>query len=168
MSSLAESYHETSLDHKTFASVARQSSIRTLLALGVKNDLNIHQLDIGTAYLNVKLEEKIFMELPNLFEEILLGMAEKEKLNKTKAGQELARKITRMLSDVKIGNKVCILKRSLYGLRQAGRQWNKRIDQELHKLEMKFLESDPCVYIAKRVNDIMLLAVYVDGMLLAS
>ena len=75
------------------------------------------------------------------------------------------KKLPEWLHEIKEGNKVCVLKRSLYGLRQAGRQWNKKLNQELQKLEMKPLDSDPCVYIAKRGNDTLFLAVYVDDML---
>ena len=73
-----------------------------------------------------------------------------------------------MLHEMKKGNKVCLLKRSLYRLRQAGSQWNKKLNKELQKLKMKPLDSDPCVYIAKRGNDTLLLAVYVDDMLVIS
>lgn len=53
------------IDYKeTFAPVIRYESIRVLLALAAKEDWDIAQFDIKTAFLNGDLEEKIYMELP--------------------------------------------------------------------------------------------------------
>ena len=49
---------------KTFAPVAKLSSLRTILAIAAEHDLEIHQMDVKCAYLNGELEEEIFMELP--------------------------------------------------------------------------------------------------------
>lgn len=50
---------------ETFAPVVRYSSIRFLLALSVKFNLHVHQLDAVTAFLNGDLQEEIYMEQPN-------------------------------------------------------------------------------------------------------
>jgi len=47
-------------------------------------------------------------------------------------------------------NQVCKLRRSLYGLKQALKCWNKRINDFLLKLGIKTSEADPCLYIRKR------------------
>lgn len=44
--------------HDTFALVARLGSMRLLLALAVKCDLKVHQMDITTAYLHGTIEEE--------------------------------------------------------------------------------------------------------------
>lgn len=44
--------------------MVRFSSIRTLLAYAVQNDMLIHQVDVVTAFLNGKLDEEIYMEQP--------------------------------------------------------------------------------------------------------
>ncbi len=49
---------------QTFAPVVRSSSIRTLLAFAVQNDMIVHQIDVVTAFLNGLLEEDIYMEQP--------------------------------------------------------------------------------------------------------
>ena len=47
---------------ETISPVVRFSSIRTLLAYAVQNEMLIHQMDVVTAFLNGKLEEEIYME----------------------------------------------------------------------------------------------------------
>ena len=64
---------------------------------------------------------------------------------------------------------VCLLKKSLYGLKQSPRQWNKRFDEFMK--DQKFMQSsyDPCVYIrGKESSDRVYLLIYVDDMLVAS
>lgn len=54
---------------ETFAPVVRYDSIRFLLALAVKNDLIIHQMDAVSAYLNGKLKETIYMQQPEEYDD---------------------------------------------------------------------------------------------------
>jgi len=65
-------------------------------------------------------------------------------------------------------NKVCKLNKSLYGLKQAPRCWNKRFVDVLKSMEFKASDADPCVFIKKQENDLLILAIYVDDGLLAS
>jgi len=64
--------------HHTFTPVARLESIRLLAALAAKLNSKIHQLDITTAYLNGELNEKIFMEPPKMFKEMLSKLSHRE------------------------------------------------------------------------------------------
>ena len=105
---------------ETFATVARLSFFRTLTALAVENDLTFHQLDITTAYLNGRIEREIYIDLPELLKESLTEIAEKTKLQEAKNIAELHVKTIRMLNEIKTGGKVCLLKKGLYGLQQAG------------------------------------------------
>ena len=63
------------------------------MALVAHFDLELHQMNVKTTFLNGSLEEEVYMDQPEGF--IIDG---KE-------------------------NKVCLLKRSIYGLKQASRQW---------------------------------------------
>jgi len=83
----------------TYAPVATLASIRTTLALAARLDLEIHQIDIKGAYLNGKLtdDEVIFMRQPPGFESSTHPQ------------------------------KVCRLRRMLYGLKQSGRRWYQRL-----------------------------------------
>jgi Reverse transcriptase (RNA-dependent DNA polymerase) len=49
---------------ETFASVVRTESLRILLAIAAMEDLEVHQLDVITAYLAGELEEEIYMAPP--------------------------------------------------------------------------------------------------------
>lgn len=67
----------------------RYDSIRYLLALAIKYDMHIHQIDAVSAYLSVTLKATVYMEQPEMF--------------------------------VDGSDKVCLLKKLIYGLKQSGR-----------------------------------------------
>ncbi|CAM8957033.1 unnamed protein product [Rhodiola kirilowii] len=73
----------------TFSPVTRITSIRMIIAIAALRNLDIHQMDVKTAFLNGDLEEEIYMEQPE---------------GCKAPGQE---------------RKVCKLVKSLYGLKQA-------------------------------------------------
>jgi hypothetical protein len=53
--------------NETFAPVSKLSSIRMLLALAAKFNLEVHQMDVHSAYLNGELKEEIYMKQPEGF-----------------------------------------------------------------------------------------------------
>lgn len=65
-------------------------------------------------------------------------------------------------------NQVCRLKKGLYGLKQASRTWNKKLNSFLEDFGMKAVTSDQCVYFMKTDNVIVMLGIYVDDGLLCS
>ena len=77
---------------ETFSLIVKFQSIRTLATLVACRDLELHQMDVKTAFLNDELEEEIYMKQPKEF------MVQ---------GHE---------------DKVYKLNRALYGLKQASRQ----------------------------------------------
>ncbi|GKD03899.1 retrovirus-related pol polyprotein from transposon TNT 1-94, partial [Tanacetum coccineum] len=65
------------------------------------------------------------------------------------------------------GNKVCLLKKSLYGLKQP-RQWYKRFDEYMLSNEFKRSSYDRCVYyMSYALGEYIYLLLYVDDMLIA-
>ena len=69
-------------------------------------------------------------------------------------------------------NKVYRLQKSIYGLKQSARCWNSAIDKFLKDNGYTQSDADPCIYSKSADVDgkkyIMLIAVYVDDVLLAS
>ena len=124
---------------ETFCPVVKLESVRTVAALAAKHNLKLHQLDITTAFLNGELKEDIYMKQPEGFE-----VKDKEHL-------------------------VCKLKRSIYGLKQSPRCWNKAFDKHLKKLGLIQSTNYPCVYIldSDSVGEIFIVSVYVDDIILA-
>ena len=85
--------------HETYAPVVKMTSIRVLLSIVAIHDLELHQMDVKTAFLNGHLEEEIYMQQPEGF---------------IARGNE---------------HLVCKLKRTLYGLKQSPRVWYQTIDK---------------------------------------
>jgi hypothetical protein len=54
-------------------------------------------------------------------------------------------------------NRVCKLQRSIYGLKQASRQWNKRFDNEIKKYGFTQNLVDSCVYHKASGSDVIFL-----------
>ena len=66
-------------------------------------------------------------------------------------------------------NLVCRLKKVLYGLRQASRQWYMKFDTFMQEEGFEISDYDHCVYMKRKVNgSFTLLLLYVDDMLIAS
>lgn len=62
--------------------------------------------------------------------------------------------------------KVCHLKKSLYGLKQASRMWNQKLDTALIKYGLRKSKIDPCVYFSVEDSNYIIVAVYVDDLLI--
>lgn len=65
-------------------------------------------------------------------------------------------------------HKVCLLQRSLYGLKQSPRQWYKRFDEFMLKNSYNRCNFDHCVYFKDLQENLYIyLLIYVDDMLIA-
>ncbi|BES97325.1 Hydra magnipapillata [Nesidiocoris tenuis] len=152
---------------ETYSPVVRQKSLRLLMGIAAEENLHLSQLDVTTAYLNGTLDEEIYMEKPanlkTILHEILIDESQSE--DKT-----IFLKTQKMLDDLKHDSteKVCLLKKALYGLKQAGRQWYKRLDTRLKEIGFEPSFADPCIYISGKGGDRILVAVYVDDIIIAS
>ncbi|GKB11024.1 retrotransposon protein, putative, ty1-copia subclass [Tanacetum coccineum] len=121
---------------ETFSPVADIRAIRILIAIAVFYDYEIWQMDIKTAFLNGYLNEEVYMEQPKGF------------------------------VSQKYPNRVCKLKRSIYGLKQASRQWNKGFDDEIKKFGFSQNCDEPCVYVKASGSYVTFLILYVDDILI--
>lgn len=78
---------------------------------------------------------------------------------------DLEETIFMKLPNDEIGNSQIVrLQKSLYGLKQASRSWNRKFDDEIKKLGFIPLKSDCCVY-TSRAKDLILI-LYVDDILI--
>jgi len=102
----------------------------------VIHGLEIHQMDVKTAFLYGELEEEVYMNQPEGF---------------VVKGQE---------------NKVCKLIRSLYGLKQAPKQWHQKFDNIVLANGFKINQSDKCVYSKFDNGKGVIICLYVDDMLI--
>lgn len=118
--------------HETYAPVARISSVRTTLAIAIQKGMHIQQLDVTTAYLNGKLTETVYMEFPDYIEDVLQFIVSDKQEDK-----HFVQRAQNILVNLEKGDKVCLMKRAIYGLKQAGQAWYTRLNEELQNLGMK-------------------------------
>lgn len=145
-----------------FAPVSRIESVRMMMALAAEHDMSIAHFDVTTAFLNGKLKEKVYMEVPKYIHEGLESLIQAESRNSV-----IHRKAAKMLADLKEGGKVCLLNKAIYGLRQAGRCWHSELSEDLLAFSMKRSCADPCIFYQGQGEDVMLVATYVDDILVA-
>ena len=62
-------------------------------------------------------------------------------------------------------DKVCLLQRPLYGLRQSGRLWFEKLNESLLGLGLESLETDPCLFRLIRGERVIIVTVYVNDLL---
>lgn len=63
-------------------------------------------------------------------------------------------------------SRVCRLKKSLYGLKQSSRVWNDKLGAALVNAGLKVCKADTCIYHRVVGDDVLIVAVYVDDLLL--
>lgn len=123
---------------ETFSPVSSKDSFRIIMALVAHYDMELHQMDVKTAFLNGELDEVIHMKQPEGF--------------------------------VEPGNErlVCKLRKSIYGLKQASRQWYKKFDSVISSFGFTENLVDEGVYLKTVGSKFIFLILYVDDILLAS
>nr|GFC37970.1 retrotransposon protein, putative, Ty1-copia subclass [Tanacetum cinerariifolium] len=111
-------------------------AIRILIAIATYYDYEIWQMDVKIAFLNGRLDKDIYMEQPEGY------------------------------VDLKYPNRICKLQRSIYGLKQASRQWNKRFDEEIKNFGFIQNRDESCVYRKASGSDVVFLILYVDDIVI--
>jgi len=118
-----------------FAPVARLDTVRLLLAMAANRGWQVHHLDVKSAFLHGELEEEVYVSQPEGY--VVEG---KEQY-------------------------VLKLSKALYGLRQAPRAWNVRLDRSLKKLKFRKCASEQAVYTRGVGKSAIILGVYVDDLI---
>ena len=108
------------------------------MALVAHFDFDLHPMDVKTAFLNGNLEEEVYMKQPE-------GFSSSE-------GEHL----------------VCKLKKSIYGLKQASRQWYLKFHEVITSFDFEENIMDQCIYQKVSESKICFLVLYVDDILLAT
>lgn len=157
---------------ETYSPVVKITSIRVLCALAAAYDLEIHQMDVKTAYLNGELQESVYMKIPKNLKEILNKILQGKQIGTSQEminDEKLLNIARKWASDLEHGdNKVCLLKKALYGLKQSGVEWHKRLVGELKNLGLTPLPQDQCFFFSNKGDKRLLLTIYVDDILIAS
>jgi len=126
---------------ETFSPTTRFTTIRMLLQKAVNESLHLHQMDVKGAYLNAPIDKDIYVQQP--------------------PGYELTDESNRQLT--------CHLKKSLYGLKQSGRNWHNTLTDFLKSKGFRVSDTDPCVYILQTPsNERIIILFWVDDIILAS
>src|SRR6266404_5346884 len=123
----------------TYAPVTRLASSRAIIAMANRIGMELHQVDIKGAYLNGELgtDEVLYMRHPPGYPEP--------------------------------GANGCVLRlrKSLYGLKQAGRRWYQKFTQILNKLGFKQCKVDQAVFYKSDKIAVTVVAVHVDDCTIA-
>ncbi|RDX90134.1 hypothetical protein CR513_28030, partial [Mucuna pruriens] len=120
--------------NKIFSHVVKMSSIRIVLSLATTFDLEVEYMDVKTTFLYGDLKEEIYMKQSDGFHI---------------SGKE---------------DYMCRLKKSLYSLKQAPRQWYKKFESVMCEKGYKKTTSYHCVFDRKFSDDDFIILLYVDGM----
>ncbi|CAM8902104.1 unnamed protein product [Rhodiola kirilowii] len=125
---------------ETYSPVMDGITFRYLISLAVHEKLNMHLMDVVTAYLYGSLDTNIYMKIPEGFKMPAASSS-----------------MPRERYSVK-------LERSLYGLKQSGRMWYNRLSEYL--LQKGYVNDPlcPCVFIKKTTSGCVIIAVYVDDL----
>ncbi|KAI3813170.1 hypothetical protein L1987_17887 [Smallanthus sonchifolius] len=120
---------------EVFAPVARIETVRLILAVAAYNEWEVHHLDVKSAFLHGDLMEEVYVSQPEGF---------------VKTGSE---------------GKVYKLSKALYGLRQAPRAWNMKLDHTLKSLGFEKCNLEQAVYTRRNKDSTLLIRVYVDDLI---
>ena len=124
---------------ETFSPTARMESVRILMQVSVQEKMLVHQMDVKSTYLHAPLECDIYVTQPEGYVET------------TADGNKLVWK----------------LQRSLYGLKQSGRNWNSLLQEFLINNNFEQSTADPCVYVRLNEEGTVILLVWVDDIISA-
>jgi hypothetical protein len=123
---------------ETFSLVSCKDSLRIIMTLVTHYDLELHQVDVNTVFLNRDLLENVYMAQSK-------GFVVKRKENMW-----------------------CHLRKSIYGLKQVSRQWYLKFDETIISFIFKENNEDNCIYAKFRSGKFIFLILYVDDILLVS
>ena len=130
-----------SLDYEeTFSPTTRFASIRMLLQKAVNENFHIHQMDVKGACLNASIDKDIYVQQPPGY----------------------------VQSDENGTPRTCLLRKSLYGQKQSGRNWHSTLTDFLKSQGFTSNKTDPCIYTKFCENDQIIILFWVDDIIICS
>lgn len=122
---------------EVFAPAARGCTIRLLLSIAASLNMNLTNLDVETAFLTASLDVPVFIARPDGFEDI-------------------------------VPDGYCILLHgAVYGLPTSPRLFNRELSGFLRTLGFKQCISDPCLFVRRRDDKLIIIALVVDDLIIA-
>ncbi|SYW81901.1 uncharacterized protein UHO2_00405 [Ustilago hordei] len=121
--------------NQTFSLVICLQTVRILFAITCRYRSHATQLDVSTAFLNGKIDKDVHIQIPPTFE-----------------GKETEGKCYK-------------LKEALYSLKQARQLWHAALDKQLQAFGFRWCQAEPCMYTCGSKDAMILLAVYIDDLL---
>jgi hypothetical protein len=123
---------------ETFAPTTKWAALRSIFALAAFEDLELESVNISNAYLNGKLKD------------VKVYMKQPEGF------------------EVKDSSWAAKLQKGLYGMKQGGCCWYKKLDQVLQSKGFRRLRSDASIFVWEDADSKVIVPVFVDNITLAS
>ena len=112
----------------------------------------LHQLDVNNAFLHGDLDEEVYMSLPQGFH--------------NKGDCSVDGSVAASVAGSGSRPLVCKLRKSLYGLKQASRQWHAKLSATISELGFVQSKSDYALFVHLKGSSFTTLLVYVDDILI--
>ena len=97
--------------------------------------MHLRQIDVSSAYLNSDLHHEVYLKQPDCY------------------------------IDQHCPHKVLKLKKAIYGLKQSGLEWYKKLNYVLTQMGFEQGKYEACFYKATKNNQLVIVAVYVDDLI---
>lgn len=119
-----------------YAPVARMVAVRSVLAYANRENFEVQQLDVKNAFLHSQVKSEVYMEMPYVDD------SDRRK------------------------NRVCRLRKALYGLKESPRCWNDCVVRYLESIGFVQASSDACIFLKRTDEEFIIVVIYVDDLLL--
>jgi hypothetical protein len=145
---------------ETSSPTAKMTTIRILLSLIGILDMDADLLDIKTAFLYAKMDEEVWAKPPNDLDKLyvhLIPMVDPLQRHHLQYQLKRLREGTWLR-----------LRKSLYGTKQASRNWYNMLNDFIISKGFYRNRADPCLYTRVSGENIVFVLVYVDDIIVAS